>query len=161
MQQHIACSCPPHTRCHPPLSAHCTRPRRCGIFSCDVRSQSHGNTVRLGCPVDGSFPVCSCQLPHPALRLPRAALSPACRNADLAARRKPPAQKAWTQGTNPLTQRPTNPTPSNGIVNPPKPTQNSTGPSGETNTPMRHLSDRMMYLLANLTVSARHPANQQ
>ncbi|EMD60139.1 hypothetical protein COCSADRAFT_40571 [Bipolaris sorokiniana ND90Pr] len=62
--------------------------------------------------------------------------------------RKQPAKTAWTQGTNPLTQRPTNPSPSNGLVNSPKPTPT---PSGETASPMRHLSDRMMYLLANLT----------
>ncbi|KAL5120463.1 poly(A)-binding protein binding protein [Pleosporales sp. CAS-2024a] len=61
--------------------------------------------------------------------------------------RKPPAQKAWTQGTNPITQRLSNPPAPNGVANPaPKPPQNPTTPS-----PMRHLSDRMMYLLANLT----------
>ncbi|EUC32192.1 hypothetical protein COCCADRAFT_6075 [Bipolaris zeicola 26-R-13] len=63
--------------------------------------------------------------------------------------RKQPAKTAWTQGTNPLTQRPTNPSPSNGLVNSQKPTP--TPSSGETASPMRHLSDRMMYLLANLT----------
>ena len=63
--------------------------------------------------------------------------------------RKSPAPKAWSQGTNPITQRPTNPTPSNGVAAAPKP---STSLSRETATPMRHLSDRMMYLLANLTV---------
>ncbi|CAO2658594.1 Nn.00g063170.m01.CDS01 [Neocucurbitaria sp. VM-36] len=67
-----------------------------------------------------------------------------------AGQRKPP-QKAWTQGTNPITQRPSNPTASNGVVNSSKSTQNSSAPSGETASPMRHLSDRMMYLLANLT----------
>ncbi|KAF1942358.1 hypothetical protein EJ02DRAFT_502904 [Clathrospora elynae] len=64
--------------------------------------------------------------------------------------RKPPAQKAWTQGTNPLTQRPSNPAVSNGVSTS-KPAQSSTASSGETASPMRHLSDRMMYLLANLT----------
>ncbi|KAF1839213.1 hypothetical protein BDW02DRAFT_487487 [Decorospora gaudefroyi] len=74
------------------------------------------------------------------------------RNADLAPRRKPPVKTAWTQGTNPLTQRPTNPAPSNGVINTSRPSQSSTGaPSAETGSPMRHLSDRMMYLLANLT----------
>ncbi|KNG43920.1 pab1 binding protein [Stemphylium lycopersici] len=66
------------------------------------------------------------------------------------AQRKQPAKTAWTQGTNPLTQRPTNPAAtSNGVVSSPKPS--STASSGETASPMRHLSDRMMYLLANLT----------
>ncbi|KAK1908390.1 hypothetical protein P3342_009239 [Pyrenophora teres f. teres] len=65
--------------------------------------------------------------------------------------RKPPAKTAWTQGTNPLTQRPTSTATSNGAVNSPKPSQSSPASSGETPTPMRHLSDRMMYLLANLT----------
>ncbi|KAH4119711.1 hypothetical protein HBI40_052700 [Parastagonospora nodorum] len=65
--------------------------------------------------------------------------------------RKPPAQKAWTQGTNPITQRPSNSPASNGVGNVPKPAQTVTNSSGETATPMRHLSDRMMYLLANLT----------
>ncbi|KAA8619566.1 PBP1 Protein interacting with poly(A)-binding protein [Pyrenophora tritici-repentis] len=65
--------------------------------------------------------------------------------------RKPPAKTAWTQGTNPLTQRPTSTATSNGAVNSPKPSQTSPASSGETPTPMRHLSDRMMYLLANLT----------
>ncbi|KAF2127158.1 hypothetical protein P153DRAFT_320653 [Dothidotthia symphoricarpi CBS 119687] len=67
-----------------------------------------------------------------------------------AGQRKPP-QKAWTQGTNPITQRSSNPSPSNGVVNNPKPTQTPTAPSGESASPMKHLSDRMMYLLVNLT----------
>ncbi|KAF1928540.1 uncharacterized protein M421DRAFT_148530 [Didymella exigua CBS 183.55] len=65
-----------------------------------------------------------------------------------AAQRKSPAPRAWSQGTNPITQRPTSSTPTNGLANAPKPA--ATAP-GETSTPMRHLSDRMMYLLANLT----------
>lgn len=65
--------------------------------------------------------------------------------------RKPPPQKAWTQGTNPITQRSSTPVTSNGAAAPAKPQHNSTLPSGETATPMRHLNDRMMYLLANLT----------
>jgi hypothetical protein len=74
-------------------------------------------------------------------------------NADLATCRKPPAKTAWTQGTNPITQRPTHsPTP-NGAANSPKPPQSSTAASADNASPMRHLSDRMMYLLANLTVS--------
>ncbi|KAL7776614.1 hypothetical protein CFE70_007032 [Pyrenophora teres f. teres 0-1] len=79
------------------------------------------------------------------------ALTRTWRNADLATCRKPPAKTAWTQGTNPLTQRPTSTATSNGAVNSPKPSQSSPASSGETPTPMRHLSDRMMYLLANLT----------
>ncbi|KAH6639856.1 hypothetical protein C7974DRAFT_389311 [Boeremia exigua] len=63
-----------------------------------------------------------------------------------AAQRKPPAPKAWSQGTNPITQRPSNPAPTNGAAASPKPAA-----PRETATPMRHLSDRMMYLLANLT----------
>ncbi|KAH7084831.1 PAB1 binding protein-like protein [Paraphoma chrysanthemicola] len=63
---------------------------------------------------------------------------------------KPP-QKAWTQGTNPITQRPSNPPASNGATTAPKPSPNSTASPGEAGVPMRHLSDRMMYLLANLT----------
>ncbi|KAF1849768.1 uncharacterized protein K460DRAFT_272116 [Cucurbitaria berberidis CBS 394.84] len=65
--------------------------------------------------------------------------------------RKPPPQKAWTQGTNPITQRPSNPPTPNGVASTSKPTHNATGPPSETAFPMRHLSDRMMYLLANLT----------
>ncbi|KAF7678272.1 hypothetical protein GT037_003653 [Alternaria burnsii] len=65
--------------------------------------------------------------------------------------KKPPAKSAWTQGTNPITQRPTHsPTP-NGAVNSPKPPQSSTAASADNASAMRHLSDRMMYLLANLT----------
>ncbi|KAI4629532.1 uncharacterized protein J4E87_003796 [Alternaria ethzedia] len=65
--------------------------------------------------------------------------------------KKPPAKTAWTQGTNPITQRPTHsPTP-NGAVSSPKPPQGSTAASADNASPMRHLSDRMMYLLANLT----------
>ncbi|KAF2471641.1 uncharacterized protein BDR25DRAFT_324831 [Lindgomyces ingoldianus] len=65
--------------------------------------------------------------------------------------RKPPAQKAWTQGTNPITQRPSNLSNSNGVVNTPKPAPNSSTLSGETASPMKHMNDRMMYLLASLT----------
>ena len=80
------------------------------------------------------------------------------RNADLATCRKPPAKSAWTQGTNPITQRPTHsPTP-NGAVNSPKPPQSSTAASADSVSAMRHLSDRMMYLLANLTVSDSWPS---
>ncbi|KAF2651361.1 hypothetical protein K491DRAFT_607077 [Lophiostoma macrostomum CBS 122681] len=65
--------------------------------------------------------------------------------------RKPPAaQKAWTQGTNPIIQRPSNPNSSNGVVNTPKPAQNPSSLPSESASPMRHLNDRMMYLLANL-----------
>ncbi|KAF2004854.1 hypothetical protein P154DRAFT_425781 [Amniculicola lignicola CBS 123094] len=65
--------------------------------------------------------------------------------------RKPSVPKAWTQGTNPLTQRSTNYNNSNG-VNTPKPSQNAhLAFVGESPSPMKHLSDRMMFLLANLT----------
>ncbi|KAL1612534.1 poly(A)-binding protein binding protein [Paraconiothyrium brasiliense] len=59
------------------------------------------------------------------------------------------AQKAW-QGTNPITQRSTNQN-TNGVVNASRPSQPASALSGETITPMRHLNDRMMYLLANLS----------
>ncbi|KAF2262264.1 hypothetical protein CC78DRAFT_545921 [Lojkania enalia] len=65
--------------------------------------------------------------------------------------RKPPPQKAWTQGTNPITQRPASINNSNGVVNTPKPSQNLSALAGETASPMRHLNDRMMFLLANLS----------
>ncbi|KAF2740625.1 hypothetical protein EJ04DRAFT_424491 [Polyplosphaeria fusca] len=65
--------------------------------------------------------------------------------------RKPQPQKAWTQGTNPLIQRPSNVNNSNGVVNTPKPSQNSLALSGATASPNRHMSDRMMFLLAQLS----------
>ncbi|KAF2872381.1 hypothetical protein BDV95DRAFT_382351 [Massariosphaeria phaeospora] len=66
------------------------------------------------------------------------------------AHRKPPPQKAWTHGTNPITQRASNVNNSNGVVNGPKLPQNPVAVTGETASPMRHLNDRMMYLLSNL-----------
>jgi hypothetical protein len=66
-------------------------------------------------------------------------------------RRKPP-QKAW-QGANPFTQRPSNSINSNGVVNTLKANLNSTPLPSESASPMKHLDDRMIYLLANLTVS--------
>jgi hypothetical protein len=114
--------------------------------------QSHGDTVRLGCPVDSSPPCTLVSCSHRTTLSSKSSLTRTWRNADLAPRRKTPAKTAWTQGTNPLTQRPTNNPASNGVVNTSKPAQNSIA-SGETASPMRHLSDRMMYLLANLTVS--------
>ncbi|KAF2710622.1 hypothetical protein K504DRAFT_266615 [Pleomassaria siparia CBS 279.74] len=65
--------------------------------------------------------------------------------------RKPPPQKAWTQGTNPITQRLSNASNLNGVANNPKSAQNPPALSGETITPMRHMNDRMMFLLANMT----------
>ncbi|KAF1955507.1 hypothetical protein CC80DRAFT_493007 [Byssothecium circinans] len=62
------------------------------------------------------------------------------------AQKKP---RAW-QGTNPITQRPSNAN-SNGVVSTPKPAHVSTPLSVESASPMRHLSDRMYYLLANLS----------
>jgi hypothetical protein len=72
--------------------------------------------------------------------------------------RKPPPPRAW-QGTNPITQRPTNPT-SNGVASAPRPSQNAGAFSGETASPMRHLNDRMMFLLANLSVSKESASGQ-
>jgi hypothetical protein len=67
--------------------------------------------------------------------------------------RRPQAQKAWSQGSaNPITQRPSNPTTPNGVANTQKPAHTPASTSGDSAAPMRHLSDRMMYLLANLTV---------
>ncbi|KAL5377198.1 hypothetical protein PMIN02_011593 [Paraphaeosphaeria minitans] len=66
-----------------------------------------------------------------------------------AAQKKPSQPRAW-QGTNPITQRSANQN-TNGVVNPPRPSQPASALSGETITPMRHLNDRMMYLLANLS----------
>ncbi|KAF9693881.1 hypothetical protein EKO04_008543 [Ascochyta lentis] len=66
-----------------------------------------------------------------------------------AVQRKSPAPKAWSHGSaNPITHRSSPSTPSNGLATTPKPANTL---SAETATPMRHLSDRMMYLLANLT----------
>ncbi|UPX16779.1 poly(A)-binding protein binding protein [Ascochyta rabiei] len=66
-----------------------------------------------------------------------------------AAQRKSPAPKPWSHGSaNPITHRSSTSTPSNGLASTPKP---ANAVSAETATPMRHLSDRMMYLLANLT----------
>ncbi|PSN68590.1 hypothetical protein BS50DRAFT_571836 [Corynespora cassiicola Philippines] len=67
--------------------------------------------------------------------------------------RKPPQKAAWTSGNNPITQRPTNnnsPAP-NGAINAPKPSHTPAAVSGETISPMRHLNDRMMFLLVNLS----------
>ncbi|KAF2441913.1 hypothetical protein P171DRAFT_366245 [Karstenula rhodostoma CBS 690.94] len=63
-----------------------------------------------------------------------------------AAQKKPSQPRAW-QGTNPITQRSANQN-TNGVVNAPRPSQPASALSGE---PMRHLNDRMMYLLANLS----------
>lgn len=64
--------------------------------------------------------------------------------------RKPPPQKAWTHGTNPITHPSSTPPPvtANGALPVPRPAPTAT--FTETPTPMRHLNDRMMYLLANL-----------
>ena len=63
-----------------------------------------------------------------------------------------PTQNAWSKGTNPVTQRPSQP---NGVA-PPKPTAPSaklnTG-GKETNTPEKHANDRLNFLLANFIVS--------
>jgi hypothetical protein len=119
------------------------------------RAGSHKETQCDNAASNGCAPPnCCYSCPPHYYYLPQRSFTVHGRNADLATVRKPPPQKAWTQGTNPITQRPSNPPAANGAVNTPKPAQNSATASGETATPMRHLSDRMMYLLANLTVSS-------
>ncbi|KAF2635826.1 PAB1 binding protein-like protein [Massarina eburnea CBS 473.64] len=66
-----------------------------------------------------------------------------------AAQKKPPQPRAW-QGTNPITQRPSNAN-SNGVANTSRPSQAPAPLSGESASPVKHLSDRMYYLLANLS----------
>ncbi|CAI6338275.1 unnamed protein product [Periconia digitata] len=67
-----------------------------------------------------------------------------------AGQKKPTQPRAW-QGTNPITQRPSNAN-SNGVVNNNyRPSHVSTPLTGESASPMRHLSDRMYFLLANLS----------
>ncbi|KAF2085956.1 hypothetical protein K490DRAFT_74827 [Saccharata proteae CBS 121410] len=72
------------------------------------------------------------------------------------AQRKPPAQKAWTSGTNPITQRPSNPTIPNGAAGANKA---PAGAKGMASTPKdaapsdnnRHAHDRMLFLLGSFT----------
>ncbi|KAF2809728.1 uncharacterized protein BDZ99DRAFT_388593 [Mytilinidion resinicola] len=69
-------------------------------------------------------------------------------------RKPPPQQKAWGQGTNPITQRASNANNSNGVANPSKATPAAQGPpssSNESHSYMKHMNDRMMFLLASLT----------
>lgn len=62
-----------------------------------------------------------------------------------------PTQKAWTQGTNPITQRPSNQ--QNGIPAPGKGQVQKVNSSKESNTADKHANDRLLFLLGNLTVS--------
>ncbi|KAG9543096.1 hypothetical protein KCV01_g25201, partial [Aureobasidium melanogenum] len=68
-----------------------------------------------------------------------------------AASRKSPAPKAWSQGTNPITQRSNASTPAtNGLANGiPKPTQSK--PQQENGTSNKHATDRLLFLIANFT----------
>ncbi|KAI9850032.1 MAG: hypothetical protein M1838_006172 [Thelocarpon superellum] len=67
------------------------------------------------------------------------------------AQRRNSTHKAWTQGTNPITQRSSIYPQSNGVVSSPKGPLKSTTSSSvrETNTPNKHANDRMIFLLAN------------
>lgn len=109
--------------------------------------ESRRATVRL-CPSPTRLPYAR---PHDHRLLPTSsgANSPSLQET-------PPQQKAWTHGANPLTH-PSSSTPvsSNGALPVPRPHQTPTSAvsSAESPTPMRHLNDRMMYLLANLIVS--------
>ncbi|KAG9622074.1 hypothetical protein KCV04_g13411, partial [Aureobasidium melanogenum] len=68
-----------------------------------------------------------------------------------AASRKSPAPKAWSQGTNPITQRSNASTPvTNGLANGiPKPTQSKL--QQENGTSNKHATDRLLFLIANFT----------
>lgn len=61
--------------------------------------------------------------------------------------RKAPKATAWSQGTNPITNRPTNIQPTNG-VNPPQP---SVLPA-KGNAPDKDANDRLAHLFANYVV---------
>lgn len=70
--------------------------------------------------------------------------------------RKLSTQKAWTQGTNPITQRSSTPGTANGAASAPKPTPSAKSQAStarETNTPEKHAHDRLTFLLANFMVS--------
>jgi hypothetical protein len=62
------------------------------------------------------------------------------------------SQKAWTQGTNPLTQKPSY-AQQNGNTShqKPLPSPKPMGPK-ETNTPDKHANDRLIFLLSNCIV---------
>lgn len=68
--------------------------------------------------------------------------------------RRNSSQKAWTPGSNPITQKSSNTPPLNGVSNQPRGTSKNLASSRETNTPDRHAHDRLMYLLANFVVCA-------
>ncbi|KAI9678159.1 MAG: hypothetical protein M1817_006104 [Caeruleum heppii] len=64
-----------------------------------------------------------------------------------AMQRRNSSQKAWTQGTNPITQRPSAYHQLNGVKSEQKVPTKAT--SKETNTPDKHAHDRLLFLLAN------------
>ncbi|KAI9811605.1 MAG: hypothetical protein M1827_005354 [Pycnora praestabilis] len=74
------------------------------------------------------------------------------------------SQKAWTQGTNPITQRASNLNQQNGAAAQPKGIGAMKGlanVSKETNTPDIHANDRLLFLLGNLkglsaTITTKH-----
>ncbi|PNS20034.1 Ataxin-2 [Sphaceloma murrayae] len=61
---------------------------------------------------------------------------------------KPSAPKAWTTGTNPITQRPSGSTPVNGIANGHTQEQGKTSPRGNHSAD-KHAHDRLLFLYAN------------
>lgn len=67
------------------------------------------------------------------------------------------AQKAWTSGMNPITQRSTAPTQTNGITpNQALGLQNSSV-TQETSTLDKHANDRLVYLLGSFVVRITTP----
>jgi len=149
---------------HCPASGCCRCPRHAArarwppfapsdTISCDVQSVtwSHGATLSSAtqsCPHAACHVLVWLQPAAPVPQIPPYIVG--CRADSVIFFRKPPQPRAW-QGTNPITQRPASMN-TNGVVNPPRFGQ-STALSAESGTPMRHLNDRMMYLLANLSVS--------
>ncbi|KAL4905766.1 hypothetical protein BDW74DRAFT_151978 [Aspergillus multicolor] len=65
-----------------------------------------------------------------------------------AGQRRSNSQKAWTQGTNPITQRPSFPQQNGNMSQRPSP---SPKPTKESNTPDNHAHDRMVFLFASFT----------
>ncbi|KAI9819429.1 MAG: hypothetical protein M1832_003992 [Thelocarpon impressellum] len=64
--------------------------------------------------------------------------------------RRNSTQRAWTQGTNPITQRSAAYAQSNGAATQPRgASRPMAAPSKESNTPDKHANDRMVFLLAN------------
>ena len=69
----------------------------------------------------------------------------------MASRRNAP-QKAWTTGTNPITQRSTTPAQQNGAGSQAKSVVPKPPDNRETNTPDKHANDRLLYLFGNMMV---------